>query len=167
MLIIHRYIYRGNFQSLFCHIALSQSSASHSYGKHANWLRKFYWGLTRDESVFSDLDSSLKTFFGSARAAATVSSLASIEICSTCFTYFMFLLFLFFFSFVRFPFSAFFCCCLWALFLHFLRIFFVCAFPSSHALNYPRSRRALEHPQCGAGHFGVECKLAEQKCGML
>lgn len=42
----------------------------------------------------------------------------------------------------RFPFSIF---CFLPLgvvcFLHFLCIFFECAFPSSHALNYPRSRR--------------------------
>lgn len=41
------------------------------------------------------------------------------------------------FSIFHFLFSASWRC----VFLHFLCIFFECAFPSSHALNYPRSRR--------------------------
>lgn len=130
----------------------SQSSAPHSY---ANTQIDFGNSIEAMKVFFLTSILASKTFFfGSARASATVSSLASIEICWACFTYFMFLLFLFFsFSFSIFCYCC--CCCPWALFLHFLRIFFECAFPSSHALNYPRSRRALEHPQCGAGHFVV------------
>lgn len=91
-------------------------------------------GATRDESVFTDLNSrseskkKKKSVFSWHRLPTVSLARASIEICWPCFTYFMFLLFLFFFfvsfSIFHFLFSASWRCVFFAFSVHIFRVRF-------------------------------------------
>lgn len=133
-------------------LSLSQLECVHSY---ANTQIDFgnSIGATRDESVFTDLNScseskkKKKTVFSWYRLPTVSLARASIEICWPCFTYFMGLLFLFLFFFCvvfHFPFSVF---CLLA-----LCVFCIfCAYFSSALFRHPTllitpEADALEHP---------------------